>query len=224
MHSENPEAFADKYTRQQDIVPAERLAECSPTVIGVGAIGRQVALQLAAIGVPRLKLIDFDTVEQVNLAAQGFWEKDLGRAKVEATAEHCRMINSTVEIDAVCQRFRRSEDIGDVVFCCVDSIETRRMIFRAVRDRCRFFADGRMSAEVLRVLIVCDERGRGHYPQTLFQPAEAHAGPCTARTTIYCANIAAGLMVSCFTRWLRGLPVEPDVSVNLLAAEMSVAE
>ncbi len=37
-----------------------------------------------------------------------------------------------------------------------------------------------------------------------------------------CANIAAGLMVSCFTRWLRGLPVEPDVSVNLLAAELTV--
>ena len=54
--------------RQRDIVPPERLAACKATVIGVGAIGRQVALQLAAIGVPHLQFIDFDTVEPVNLA------------------------------------------------------------------------------------------------------------------------------------------------------------
>ena len=37
--------------RQRDIVPPDALAKCRPTVIGVGAIGRQVALQLAAMGV-----------------------------------------------------------------------------------------------------------------------------------------------------------------------------
>jgi hypothetical protein len=45
----------DRYSRQQDIVPAERIADCKATVIGVGAIGRQVALQLAAMGVPCLR-------------------------------------------------------------------------------------------------------------------------------------------------------------------------
>ena len=37
--------------RQRDLVPPERLAACNAMVIGVGAIGRQVALQLAAIGI-----------------------------------------------------------------------------------------------------------------------------------------------------------------------------
>jgi len=50
-------------------------------------------------------------------------------------------------------------------------------------------------------------------------PEEAHAGPCTAKTTIYCANIAAGLMLAQFTKWLRGVPVECDVQLNLLADE-----
>ncbi|MBE3097256.1 MAG: ThiF family adenylyltransferase [Planctomycetes bacterium] len=47
-------------------MPAERLAECRATVVGVGAIGRQVALQLAAIEIPWLQLVDFDTVEESN--------------------------------------------------------------------------------------------------------------------------------------------------------------
>ena len=53
----------ERYSRQQDIVPHERLATCKATVIGVGAIGRQVALQLTAMGIPWLQLIDFDHVE-----------------------------------------------------------------------------------------------------------------------------------------------------------------
>jgi tRNA A37 threonylcarbamoyladenosine dehydratase len=52
----------DRDLRQRDIVPAEELAACHAVVIGVGAIGRQVALQLAAVGAPELTLFDDDTV------------------------------------------------------------------------------------------------------------------------------------------------------------------
>ena len=36
------------------------------------------------------------------------------------------------------------------------------------------------------------------------------------------ADIAAGLMLHQFSRWLRGLPIDPDVSLNLLASEMII--
>lgn len=112
--------------------------------------------------------------------------------------------------------------MGNVVFCGVDKIEARRLIWEAVRDRTAFFVDGRMSAEVLRVLTACDAPSREHYPGTLFQQNEAFVGPCTAKTTIYCANIAAGLMVSQFTKYLRQLPVDSDIQFNLLASELVV--
>lgn len=62
-----------------------------------------------------------------------------------------------------------------------------------------------------------------HYPQTLFAAETAYAGACTARSTVYAASIAAGLMVGQLTRWLRGLPVDADLMLNLLASELSVA-
>jgi len=209
----------ERYSRQRDIVPPERLAPCKATVIGVGAIGRQVALQLAAMGVSWLQLIDFDSVEESNLASQGYMEEDLRRSKVDATGDLCLRINSQLDLRLVPERFRRSTDVGNVMFCCVDSMDARRLIWEAVKDRADFFADGRMSAEVLRVLAVCDFASRQHYPTTLFGSEEAYQGVCTAKTTIYCANIAAGLMLAQFTKWLRGLPVEPDFSFNLLSAE-----
>src|SRR6185312_13727491 len=113
--------------------PPERLATCRATVIGIGAIGRQVALQLAAMGIPWLQLVDFDTVEPANLACQGYLEADLGQPKVSATAALVRQINRQVQLHLVPQRFRRSLEIGQVVFVCVDKIDTRRQIWEALR-------------------------------------------------------------------------------------------
>ena len=153
---------SERYSRQKDIVPPDRLAEIQVTVVGVGAIGRQVALQLAAMGVPRLQLVDFDIVEESNLASQGFLEEDLGWKKVDAVATLCNQINSKTQIERVTDRFRRSMNIGNVLFCCVDKIDTRRLIWEAVKDTIVFFADGRMSAEVLRVVVACDAQSRDH--------------------------------------------------------------
>jgi len=214
----------ERYSRQADIVPAERIAECKATVIGVGAIGRQVALQLTAIGIPQLQLIDYDVVEESNLASQGYLQNDMERPKVQATADLCQNINHHLRVDEVNDRFKRSMRIGDTIFCCVDKVDVRRLIWEAVKDKSRFYCDGRMSAEVLRVITACDYKSRKYYPQTLFAAGEAFTGPCTAKTTIYCANIAAGLMLGQFTKYLRQLPLDSDIQLNLFASEISVSD
>jgi len=216
--------MSDRFSRQADIVPRERILDCTATIIGVGAIGRQVALQLTAIGVPHLQLIDFDHVETSNLATQGFMQKDLKKPKVDVTAEFVREMNRDLNVEVIFERFKRSTPVGNCVFACVDSIEIRKLIWDSVKDKVSFFCDGRMSAEVLRIITACDEKSREYYPQTLFTAQQAHAGPCTAKTTIYCANIAAGFMLAQFTKYLRLLPVDPDIQVNLLASEINVGE
>jgi len=212
----------DRFSRQADIVPRRRILDCKATVIGVGAIGRQVASQLAAIGLPWMQLVDHDVVEETNIASQGYFEDDLKRFKVHATADICHQTNPKLELHTINERFKRSALVGNCVFCCVDKIETRRHIWDAVKDKVNFFVDGRMSAEVLRIVTSCDEKGRQYYPQTLFAAEQAQAGPCTAKTTIYCANIAAGFMLAQFTKYLRLLPVDPDIQINLLASEINV--
>jgi hypothetical protein len=214
----------ERYSRQRDIVPAERIAACKATVIGIGAIGRQVALQLCAMGIPWLQLIDFDKVESSNLASQGYLEDDMGELKVNATLRLCERINAAIRILTVPERFRRSMDVGNIVFCAVDSIEIRRLIWESVKDKVNCFCDARMNAEVLRVLTAWDLESAQHYPTTLFRREEAFVGPCTAKTTIYCANIAAGLMISQFTKYLRQLPIDADIQFNLLSSELSVVK
>lgn len=74
----------------------------------------------------------------------------------------------------------------------------------------------------MRILTATDLSSQEHYATTLFRQAEAQAGACTSRSTIYTAGIAAGLMLHQLTRWLRSLPVDRDLTLNLLASELSL--
>ena len=219
----SPTTIPDRFARQRDLVPADRLAQITVTVIGVGAIGRQVSLQLAAIGATRLQLVDFDTVDATNVTTQGYLADDVGQPKVQATARAIQQLDGGLEVDTVEDRYRAKLEIGEVVFCCVDSISARAAIWRSAANRCRFWADGRMLGEVIRVLAAADAEGFSRYGGALFPQAEAQQGSCTSRSTIYAASVAAGLMVHQFTRWLRGVPVDCDTTINLLAGEWTVA-
>jgi sulfur carrier protein ThiS adenylyltransferase len=223
------DALVDRDLRQRDLVPPARLAACHAIVIGTGSIGRQVALQLASTGVPAMTVYDPDTVGVENLAVQGFWETDLGRRKVDAVANVCHQQCPRLGLHAVPRRFGRSDprrwpaDCDLVVFACVDSIDGRRLVWESVKERAAFFADGRMGGEVIRVLASGRPATDDRYAATLFAASEAHGGRCTAKSTLYAASIAAGLMIAQFARWLRGFDVFPDQTLNLLAAELAVS-
>jgi sulfur carrier protein ThiS adenylyltransferase len=216
-------ATSDRFTRQHDLVPAERLAPLVCTVIGIGSIGRQVARTLAAVGARRLQLVDFDQVEDSNRTTQGYFVDDVGEFKVMATARDIFRLDPSIAIELVEDRFRPRMDVGQAVFCCVDSIDARAAIWRSVARRVQFWADGRMMADTIRVLAAADEASRRHYPTTLFPESEAHPGTCTARNTFDTAQIASGLMIQQFRRWLRGMPVDADVTFNVLASELTIA-
>jgi sulfur carrier protein ThiS adenylyltransferase len=79
-----------------------------------------------------------------------------------------------------------------------------------------------MLGEIIRVLTAADADSRRHFPTTLFRQSQAQTGRCTAHGAIYTANIVAGLMTHQLTRWLREIPVDSDLTLNLLAAELIV--
>jgi sulfur carrier protein ThiS adenylyltransferase len=215
---------ADRFVRQAVIVPRERLVALAATVVGCGAVGRQVAIQLAALGVRRLQLVDFDRVDATNVTTQGYAQADIGRLKVEATADAVQAIDPAIDVEVVADRFRPIRAVGEAVFCCVDSISARAVVWKSVKRRCDFWVDGRMRGEVIRVLAAVDDGEHEAYGKSLFVQSEAHVGACAARGVIYGAAIAAGLMVHQFARWLRKLPVDRDTLLNLTAGEWTLGE
>jgi adenylyltransferase/sulfurtransferase len=68
-------------------------------LVGAGGLGAPSGLYLAAAGVGRLGIVDFDVVELTNLHRQiTFGTSDIGRSKLEAAAERLRDLNPEINI------------------------------------------------------------------------------------------------------------------------------
>ena len=136
--------MGDRFTRQAELVPHERLSQESVTIIGVGAIGRQAAVQLASIGARKITLVDFDHVDESNVTTQGYRHREVGIAKVEATRQAILEIDPTAQVQTIADRFRAKYPVSSSVFCCVDSVSGREAIWKVVQARVRWWCDGRM--------------------------------------------------------------------------------
>jgi molybdopterin/thiamine biosynthesis adenylyltransferase/rhodanese-related sulfurtransferase/molybdopterin converting factor small subunit len=76
-----------------------RLKAARVLLVGAGGLGSPAALYLAAAGVGRLGLVDFDVVDVTNLQRQVLHgTKDVGRPKLESARERIRDINPHVEL------------------------------------------------------------------------------------------------------------------------------
>ena len=77
----------------------KKLKQASVLCIGVGGLGSPLALYLAAAGVGRIGLVDFDVVDFSNLHRQILHHtNDVGRSKLDSAAEKLRAINPEIEI------------------------------------------------------------------------------------------------------------------------------
>lgn len=75
-----------------------KLLDSKVLVIGAGGLGSPVAMYLAAAGVGKMGVLDFDTVDESNLQRQILHTTpDVGRPKVESALEHLKALNPTVE-------------------------------------------------------------------------------------------------------------------------------
>ncbi len=96
-----------RYSRQIllpafDIDGQERLRRSRVLIIGLGGLGSAVAMYLAAAGVGRLTLVDFDRVDLSNLQRQIIHRTaDVGRSKVESARDALLALNPLVEIAAI---------------------------------------------------------------------------------------------------------------------------
>ena len=217
--------------RQKSLIPPDKLAECHAVVVGVGAVGRQVAIQLASMGLPSLSLIDFDDVEEANMGPQGYSPKEIGEPKVNAVHGTVAWLNPDCEVRIYNERFKRSEMTDylssnkktQLVFCCVDSMESRMLVWETAKAaNVDFFADARMAGEVLNTLVIPTPAKDVYYETTLFPDNDPgiHAGSCTTKSTIYTASIAAGLLMVGFALWLRGGVPARDTNFNLVTMEI----
>jgi len=108
-----------------------RLREASALVIGAGGLGAPVLMYLAAAGIGRITVSDFDRVDVTNLQRQViFAGDDIGRNKAEAAAARLAALNPETRVEALPTRLSDDELLAaareaDVVLDCCDNFGTR---------------------------------------------------------------------------------------------------
>lgn len=119
---------------QIDIEGQLRLKNAQVLIVGLGGLGSPVALYLAAAGVGKLLLADFDRVDTSNLQRQVLHDQQqLGQFKTDSAMARLQALNPQVELVALNQRLdaqRLLEVVGqvDLVVDCCDNFDTREAI------------------------------------------------------------------------------------------------
>ena len=111
-----------------------KLKRAKVLMIGSGGLGAPLGLYLAAAGVGRLGIVDFDTVDFTNLQRQvTFGTNDVGRKKLEAARERLSNLNLEIQIDTFETRLTSDNALDilrdyDIVVDGTDNFPTRYLV------------------------------------------------------------------------------------------------
>ncbi|MGE5644542.1 MAG: molybdopterin-synthase adenylyltransferase MoeB [Acidobacteriota bacterium] len=111
-----------------------KLKDAKVLLIGAGGLGAPLGLYLAAAGVGRIGVVDFDVVDFSNLQRQVIHgTSDVGRKKLDSAAESMREINPNVQIDRFETALTSENALGilkdyDIVVDGTDNFPTRYLV------------------------------------------------------------------------------------------------
>ena len=114
-----------------------KLKQSKVCLLGVGGLGSPAAMQLAAIGVGHLRIVDRDIVELTNLHRQHLYGiEDIDYPKVEAAAKRLRQLNPYIKVEPLTLSVNKEtveklvKDM-DVVVDGLDNMKARYAVNRA---------------------------------------------------------------------------------------------
>src|SRR5438094_2520846 len=112
----------------------KRLKAASILLVGAGGLGSPLGLYLAAAGVGRLGIVDFDVVDFSNLQRQVLHgTPDVGRSKLQSAKDRLQAINPEVQIDLYETRLSSANAMSilapyDIVIDGTDNFPTRYLV------------------------------------------------------------------------------------------------
>ena len=212
-------------SRQADLTDLDRLREAKIAVIGCGAVGRQVAIQLAVMGAENVDLFDDDVVEEVNYDVQAYCQEDLGQPKAACTYGSAAKYMLGVWPKWEERRFGSGDAYGfEILVSCVDSMTSRSAIYKSF---CRFktplLLDARVLGYNVQVITAIPETSEA-FGMTVFPQSQALEGRCTAKISFPSANLAASLLLHQLSRYLRGGKVLAFQEHNLDQEEYTLSD
>jgi len=112
----------------------EKIKRAKVLVVGAGGLGCPVLQYLAAAGVGKIAIAEFDTVNETNLQRQVLYGSgDLGKLKSIIAANRIELLNNLIETEKINLRIDASNSLPvikdyDIIVDATDNYETRYII------------------------------------------------------------------------------------------------
>jgi sulfur carrier protein ThiS adenylyltransferase len=191
--------------RFEALYPSAQAESTRILLVGCGGIGSYTAAILARMGIGSITLVDFDFVEETNIATQDMEVGDIGTAKTVRLMERLARINPDMHVTEHVARFGPHHlNPGAILITAVDSIKARQDIYRIFEAKAtpgQILIDPRMSAEGFELWVI--RRGgalEADYVRGLFDPTPRPDLPCGARAIAYTGAFAAAVTASAVRR------------------------
>ena len=173
------------------------------TVIGAGSVGSQLAINLARLGCTQLTVWDGDSVASHNIPMSAYRLGDISRPKVRALAELVR--DATGVQLSVVERMYAGEPLKGAVVSCVDTMDARADIWRAVRDNpfVPLLVDTRLGGENIMVFAIqpCAPEDIAYYEHFSYTTKDAVLMRCGFHGAIHVSGTAANAACAALTEW-----------------------
>lgn len=212
--------------RQSDLIP-EKVLNANVTIIGAGATGSWIALLLVKLGMSNINIYDFDDVAVENMNAQFYKNSDIGQTKTNSIKNNIKDFTG-VEISVFDQKFEVFNDKPKIVISAVDNMASRKEIWDiCLKSKVPFFIDPRMAIETCLIYAMKPtlKKDIESYEKTLYTDADAVPERCTAKSTVYTANLIAGQVCKIVKDYLTGNPytriLNWDISTNSMQSFQS---
>lgn len=156
-------------------------------IIGVGAVGSFIALTLAKLGIPKITIWDFDTVDEHNITNQVYTTKDIGKPKVEALKQH--LLDNNPNMEVITKGKYTNQNLKGILFLSVDSIKLRYDILSNIQYNpfIELVIDGRIGLEKGQVIATdwkLNDLIKNHIELSNFKDSESDAPVSACGTTL----------------------------------------
>ncbi|HBC58331.1 MAG TPA: hypothetical protein DCZ03_14320 [Gammaproteobacteria bacterium] len=120
-----------------DVAGQQKLLQSHVLIVGLGGLGSPAAIYLAASGIGKMTLCDFDRVDESNLQRQVLYhDAQVGQSKTDAAKRHLLQLNPDlqVDLDADVQNLETLRDHCkqvDAIIDASDNFQTRHAVNQA---------------------------------------------------------------------------------------------
>ena len=211
-----------RHKNNVDIFNPELIWKTPILIIWAGGVWSTTAYYCAQMWCTDITVVDYDEVEDHNIASQFYKEKDIGKSKVLSLQKNIKDF-TWVKIKAITQYITKKEDLDwskyGYIVIAVDNMDTRKLIVDCCEDN--IIIESRMSGEIFSLYTFSSLWEKDFWLNFRYPQSEVTWEICTMKSISYNTGAIGSFIASKIVRLSKWEPTSFCTNVDLKTLEVT---